>query len=123
MASTPPHLSRRADRLDAESCPSGGGDFDARPSESKMRLTTHVNRSEHQIEGNHMSNHTYRLTEIVGTAPESADQAIQNGIARAASTVRNLDWFEVTQIRGQIENGKAVHFQVSMKIGFRVDDE
>jgi dodecin len=70
-----------------------------------------------------MANHTYRLTEIVGTAPEGADEAIRNGIARASLTIRNLDWFEVTQIRGQIEDGNAVHFQVSMKVGFRVDDE
>ena len=70
-----------------------------------------------------MPNHTYRLTEIVGTAPEGADQAISNGIARASRTIRNLDWFEVTEIRGQIQDGKAVHFQVTMKVGFRVDDE
>ena len=70
-----------------------------------------------------MVNRTYRLTEIVGTAPEGADQAIRNGIAKASSTIRNLDWFEVTQIRGQIEDGRAVHFQVTMKVGFRVDDE
>ena len=70
-----------------------------------------------------MPNRTYRLTEIVGTAPEGADQAIRNGIAKASSTIRNLDWFQVTEIRGQIEDGQAVHFQVTMKVGFRVDDE
>ena len=49
-----------------------------------------------------MSDHTYRVTEIVGTSPDSVHQAIRNGVARAARTLRNLDWFEATQIRGQI---------------------
>jgi dodecin len=69
-----------------------------------------------------MANHTYRLTEIVGTAPEGSDQAIRNGIAKVSSTVRNVDWFEVTQIRGQVGDGEVLHFQVTMKVGFRVDD-
>ncbi|MEU5598008.1 dodecin [Streptomyces sp. NPDC020298] len=70
-----------------------------------------------------MSNHTYRVTEIVGTSPEGVDQAIRNGIARAGQTLRNLDWFEVTQVRGQIENGEIGHWQVGLKVGFRLDDE
>ncbi|MCS0605788.1 dodecin family protein [Streptomyces sp. LP11] len=70
-----------------------------------------------------MSNHTYRVTEIVGTSHEGLDQALRNGIARASRTLRNLDWFEVTQIRGQIENGEVEHFQVGLKVGFRIDDE
>ena len=56
-----------------------------------------------------MTNNTYRVTEIVGTSHEGLDQAIRNGIARADQTLRNLDWFEVTQIRGQIENGRVEH--------------
>ncbi len=70
-----------------------------------------------------MSNRTYRVTEIVGTSPESIDHAIHNGIARASSTLRHLDWFEVTEMRGQVKDGSVEHFQVGMKIGFRLEDE
>ncbi|MFF4037571.1 MULTISPECIES: dodecin [unclassified Streptomyces] len=69
-----------------------------------------------------MTNHTYRVSEIVGTSPEGVDKAIRNGIARAAQTVRNLDWFEVTQVRGQIEDGQIAHWQVGLKVGFRIED-
>ncbi|GAA3136279.1 dodecin family protein [Streptomyces rameus] len=69
-----------------------------------------------------MSNHTYRVTEIVGTSHEGVDQAIRNAIARADQTLRNLDWFEVTQVRGQIENGRIEHYQVGLKVGFRIED-
>ena len=69
-----------------------------------------------------MSDHTYRVTEIVGTSPDSVHQAIRNGVARAAQTLRNLDWFEATEIRGQIVDGEVAHFQVTMKVGFRLDD-
>ncbi|MFJ8153557.1 dodecin [Streptomyces sp. NPDC094468] len=70
-----------------------------------------------------MPNHTYRVTEIVGTSNEGIDQAVRNGVARANQTLRNLDWFEVTQVRGQIENGQVEHYQVGLKVGFRIDDE
>jgi flavin-binding protein dodecin len=66
---------------------------------------------------------TYRLTEVVGTSRESIHQAVRNGIATAASTVRNLDWFEVTNIRGTIDGSDVGVFQVAMKIGFRVERE
>jgi flavin-binding protein dodecin len=69
-----------------------------------------------------MSNRTYRLTEIVGTSPEGVDAAIRNGVARAAQTIRHIDWFEVEQVRGYVRDGKVDHFQVSMKIGFRLED-
>jgi flavin-binding protein dodecin len=65
---------------------------------------------------------TYRLSEIVGTSTESVHQAIRNGIGRAAETVRHLDWFEVNQIRGTIQDGKVGVFQVTMKVGFLVED-
>jgi flavin-binding protein dodecin len=71
-----------------------------------------------------MANHeepTYRLTEIVGTSGESIQQAIRNGVARAGETVRHMDWFEVNQIRGTIRDGEVGVFQVSMKVGFRVE--
>jgi dodecin len=66
---------------------------------------------------------TYRLTEIVGTSPDGVTAAIRAGIERTAKTVHNLDWFEVTQIRGHLEEGQVKHFQVQMKVGFRVDGE
>ncbi|MCU0264650.1 MAG: dodecin family protein [Actinomycetia bacterium] len=69
-----------------------------------------------------MSNRTYRLTEIVGTSPNGVDEAIRNGVARAAQTLRHLDWFEVTDVRGQIVDGEVSHFQVTMKVGFRLED-
>ncbi len=75
------------------------------------------------MEGNHMSNRTYRLTEIVGTSPDSVDQAIRNGIERAGQTLRHIDWFEVTDIRGYIRDGGVNHYQVTLKIGFRLEDE
>ncbi|MFB8774710.1 dodecin [Streptomyces broussonetiae] len=69
-----------------------------------------------------MSNHTYRVTDIVGTSPDGVDQAIRNGIDRASRTLRNLDWFEVTEVRGQLNDGEIAHWQVSMKVGFRLED-
>ncbi|MFC4466511.1 dodecin [Streptomyces xiangluensis] len=70
-----------------------------------------------------MTDHTYRVTEIVGSSTEGVDQAIRNGIARASQTLRHLDWFEVTEVRGQIENGQIEHYQVGLKVGFRLEDE
>ena len=69
-----------------------------------------------------MTNHVYRLSEIVGSSPTSVDDAIRTGIAKAAQTVRNIEWFETQEIRGQIVDGEVAHFQVRMKIGFRVED-
>jgi flavin-binding protein dodecin len=68
-----------------------------------------------------MADQTYGITEIVGTSSDSVAQAIRNGVARASQTVRNLDWFEVGTIRGHIEDGDVAHFQVQMKIGFRIE--
>lgn len=69
-----------------------------------------------------MSDHTYRVTEIVGSSPESVDKAVRNGIERASRTLRGLDWFEVTQIRGQLADGRIAHYQVGLKVGFRLED-
>jgi dodecin len=66
-------------------------------------------------------NHVYRLSEIVGSSPTSVDDAIRTGLAKAAETVRNIEWFETEQVRGQVVDGEVAHFQVLMKIGFRVD--
>jgi flavin-binding protein dodecin len=70
-----------------------------------------------------MSSRTYRVTEIVGTSPEGIDQAVRNGIERAGETLRHIDWFEVTQIRGHAKDGAVEHFQVGMKVGFRLEDD
>lgn len=69
-----------------------------------------------------MPNHTYRVTEIVGSSTAGIDDAVRNGVQRAAATLHGLDWFEVTEIRGHIENGEVAHFQVGVKVGFRLDD-
>jgi dodecin len=65
---------------------------------------------------------TYRVTEVVGTSSESIHQAVRNGISRASHTVRHLDWFEVKEIRGSIDGGDVGSFQVTMKIGFKLED-
>ena len=69
-----------------------------------------------------MANRTYRLTEIVGTSTESMEDAVRNGISRASETVRHLDWFEVTEVRGQIDGSNVRHWQVGLKVGFRLED-
>ena len=70
-----------------------------------------------------MADRTYKKVEIVGTSPDGVDQAIRNGLTRAAKTLHNLDWFEVAEIRGQIVDGAPAHFQVTLQVGFRLDDE
>jgi dodecin len=69
-----------------------------------------------------MSNHTYRVIEIVGTSPDGVDAAIQSGLTRAAQTMRALDWFEVQSIRGHLAEGAVAHYQVTLKVGFRLED-
>jgi flavin-binding protein dodecin len=69
-----------------------------------------------------MANHVYRVTEIVGSSPDSLHQAIRNGVERAGQTLRNVEWFEVTEIRGQVADGAVAHFQVGLKVGFRLED-
>ena len=68
-----------------------------------------------------MSDHVYSITEIVGSSGSSIDEAIQNGVATAAKTLRHLEWLEVTEIRGHIDNGKVAHYQVQMKLGLRYE--
>jgi dodecin len=70
-----------------------------------------------------MPDHVYRVTEIVGSSSQNVDAAIRNGIDRANKTLRNLDWFEVTELRGNLKDGSIGYFQVTMKLGFRLDDE
>ncbi|GAA2453015.1 dodecin family protein [Actinomadura vinacea] len=69
-----------------------------------------------------MTDRTYRVTEIVGTSPDSVDDAVRNGLRRAGQTLRHLDWFEVTEVRGQVVDGEVAHYQVGLKVGFRLED-
>jgi flavin-binding protein dodecin len=71
--------------------------------------------------GGTVSDHVYRLSEIVGSSPTSVDDAIRTAIAKAAQTVRNIEWFQTEEIRGQVVDGGVAYFQVRLKIGFRVD--
>lgn len=68
-----------------------------------------------------MSNHVYKLVELVGSSTTSTDDAIRNAIETAGETLRHLDWFEVTETRGHISDGKVAHFQVTLKVGFRFE--
>ena len=69
-----------------------------------------------------MAGRTYRVTEVVGTSTEGIDDAIKSAIGRAGRTLRGLDWFEVTEIRGHIDNGELGHVQVGLKVGFRLEN-
>lgn len=69
-----------------------------------------------------MSAHTYKLIELVGSSPSSTDEAIRNAIAKASKTIKNIDWFQVTEVRGHIQSGEVAHFQVTLKVGFRIED-
>lgn len=69
-----------------------------------------------------MSNHIYRKIELVGSSPNSIEEAVQNAIAKASKTVRDMRWFEVVETRGQIDKGKVAHWQVTLKIGFTLDE-
>jgi flavin-binding protein dodecin len=68
-----------------------------------------------------MSDHIYKKVEIVGSSTVSIDQAIHNAIEECNKSIKNLDWFEVTETRGHISNGKVAHFQVTLKVGFRLE--
>ena len=68
-----------------------------------------------------MAGHTYKLIEVVGSSERSIEDAIRGAVAKAAETVRNIDWFEVVQTRGHVQDGAVAHFQVLLKIGFTLD--
>ena len=69
-----------------------------------------------------MSDHIYKIVELVGSSPDSSDAAIRNAISRASKTIKHLDWFEVIETRGHIVNGNIAHFQVTLKAGFRLEE-
>ncbi|WP_071000328.1 dodecin [Methylobacterium sp. C1] len=68
-----------------------------------------------------MSDHIYKVVELVGSSPNSIEDAIQGAVSRASQTIRNLRWFEVLETRGHIENGKLSHYQVTLKVGFTME--
>lgn len=70
-----------------------------------------------------MSEHVYKVMELTGSSAAGVEQAVRNAITRAAQTVRNMRWFEVTDTRGHIEDGQIAHWQVTVKIGFTLEDE
>ena len=69
-----------------------------------------------------MSNHVYKTIELVGSSALGADDAVKTAVTRAAQTVRNLRWFEVLETRGHIENGEVAHWQVTIKVGFTLEE-
>jgi flavin-binding protein dodecin len=69
-----------------------------------------------------MSSNVYKVVEIVGSSPDSIADAVKTGIARASQSIRHIGWFEVTNTRGHVENGEVKHFQVTMKVGFTLED-
>ena len=69
-----------------------------------------------------MSAHTYKVIELVGSSTEGSDQAVGNAIAKAALTVKHMNWYQVVESRGHIEDGKVSHYQVTIKVGFRLEE-
>lgn len=69
-----------------------------------------------------MSDHVYKKIELTGSSAESADEAVRNAIAKASKTIKNMDWFEVVDTRGEIRNGEITFWQVTLKLGFRLED-
>lgn len=69
-----------------------------------------------------MSDHVYKLVELVGSSQTGTDDAIRNAIETAGQTIRHIDWFEVTETRGHVVDGRIAHFQVTLKVGFRIEN-
>ena len=69
-----------------------------------------------------MSDHTYKVIELVGSSTTGTDDAISSAIAKASLTIRHMNWFEVVETRGHIVDGKVAHYQVTIKVGFRLED-
>ena len=70
-----------------------------------------------------MDDHVYRVINLVGSSEKSIDDAIKTAISRAGKTLRNLRWFEVSEMRGHIEDGNVLHYQVTLKVGFTISDD
>ncbi|SAK71040.1 hypothetical protein AWB81_03151 [Caballeronia arationis] len=69
-----------------------------------------------------MSEHVYKMIELTGSSPQSSDDAVRVALTKAAKTLRNMHWFEVMETRGHIEDGKVLHWQVTLKVGLRLED-
>ena len=69
-----------------------------------------------------MPEHVYKVVELVGSSEQSVTQAIDRAVAKASESLRNIGWFEVTNVRGHVENGKVAHYQVAVKVGFTVEE-
>ncbi len=69
-----------------------------------------------------MTNHVYKKVELVGSSPNSIEEAIETAIGRAAKTLHNIRWFEVVETRGQVDGGRVAHYQVTLRVGFTLDD-
>ena len=69
-----------------------------------------------------MSDHVYKLLELTGSSKSSIENAVQNAIVKASKTIRNMHWFQVTETRGQIADGKVAHWQVTLKVGFTLEE-
>jgi flavin-binding protein dodecin len=78
-------------------------------------------RAHHQKE-NTMTEHVYKQIELTGSSTKSSDDAVRVAITKASKTLRNIHWFEVTETRGHVENGEIAHWQVTLKVGIRIDD-
>ena len=70
-----------------------------------------------------MSAKTYKLIELVGTSPTGTDDAIRNAVAKASATIKHMDWFQVIETRGHIDNDRVAHYQVTLKVGFRIEGD
>lgn len=70
-----------------------------------------------------MNDHVYKITEVTGSSASSLEDAVNSAVTRAAKTLRDLRWFEVREMRGHIENGKVAHWQVTIKLGFTLEEE
>lgn len=68
-----------------------------------------------------MPDHTYKLVELVGSSTSSSDDAIRNAIVKASATIKHIDWFQVIETRGHVKDGAVAHFQVTLKVGFRIE--
>jgi len=81
-------------------------------------------RTTHQTEGGMtMPDHVYRIIQVAGSSEKSIGDAIQNAVGRASSTLRQVGWFEVVETRGHVEDGRVAHYQVTLKVGFTLDDD
>jgi len=69
-----------------------------------------------------MADHVYKHIELTGSSPKSIEDAVQNAIARASKSIRNMRWMQITETRGHIENGRISHWQVTLKVGFTLED-